>query len=316
MITLTIRKPILFLAILTIAAGVLAACTTGDDTQPGVTGSGATSVAASSGTSIAASDASEPTPVEVTFPMFPDGARSSTPVTGEAVLQFRSWPHDGYPVELSIYADGRVIWHPSQDDAGFFELRLTTVGVARIGSMVTSTGLFDHDVNLTRPGEISRLSILRGDRWVYVSWADASWWAGVTKNRVATASETRDLAELDRLLGDPSAWQLSSDLYADPEIGPFVPSGFMLDYDRSEPDLSQLPSPARELLSRHYPRGSACNIVTSEVAREILHALARAGFAPLTNTPTEVDYNLPGFEGHLSDLHLSPVLPDPCWSHM
>jgi hypothetical protein len=128
-------------------------------------------------------------------------------------------------------------------------------------------------------------------------------------------SETRDLAELDRLLGDPSAWQLSSDLYADPEIRPFVAAGVMLDYDPREPDLSQLPFPARELLSRHYPRGSGCNIVSSQVAREIVHALARAGFAPRTNTPTYVDYNLPGSGGGKSNLHLSPVLPDPCWSH-
>jgi hypothetical protein len=38
---LTIRKPIVFVAMLMIAAGVLAACTTGDDTQPGATGSSA-----------------------------------------------------------------------------------------------------------------------------------------------------------------------------------------------------------------------------------------------------------------------------------
>jgi Tol biopolymer transport system component len=35
--TLTIRKPIVFVAMLVIAAGVLAACTTGDDRQPGAT---------------------------------------------------------------------------------------------------------------------------------------------------------------------------------------------------------------------------------------------------------------------------------------
>jgi len=50
------------------------------------------------------------------------------------------------------------------------------------------------------------------------------------------------------------------------------------------------------------------------VAREIVHALARAGFAR-TNTPTYVDYNLPGSGGGNSNLHLSPVPPDPCWSH-
>jgi hypothetical protein len=55
---LTIRKPIVFVAMLMIAAGVLAACTTGDDTQPGATtGSSAapdpsSSVAAEPGTHV------------------------------------------------------------------------------------------------------------------------------------------------------------------------------------------------------------------------------------------------------------------------
>jgi hypothetical protein len=43
MIKLTVRKPIVFVAILTIAAGVLAACSSaGDDTQAGATGSSTT----------------------------------------------------------------------------------------------------------------------------------------------------------------------------------------------------------------------------------------------------------------------------------
>ncbi len=217
-----------------------------------------------------------------------------------------------------------MIWHPNQDDAGFFEKRLTPAGVASIRSMVTSTGLFDHDLDLVRPGtNLSRLSILRGDRWVFDQWADdPSWWAGSgIERRTATASETRDLGELDRLLGDPSAWQLSSDLYAEPEIRPFVPSGVMLDYDLSGPDLSKLPSPVRELLARYSPgsngsdESNGCNVVPADVAREIVDALARAGYAPRTNTPTTVDYILPGSDGGRSNLHLSPVLPDPCWSH-
>jgi hypothetical protein len=60
MITSTIRKPIVFVATLMIAAGVLAGCTKGDDTQPGATGPSATSVPASSITPVAPSDAAEP----------------------------------------------------------------------------------------------------------------------------------------------------------------------------------------------------------------------------------------------------------------
>ena len=39
-------------------------------------------------------------PIEgLTFPMLPMGARPSTPITGDAVVTFRSWPSGGFPVE-------------------------------------------------------------------------------------------------------------------------------------------------------------------------------------------------------------------------
>ena len=61
MIKLTIRKSIVFVAILMIAVGVLAACSSaGDDTQAGATGPSATSVPASSGTAVPSPDAAEP----------------------------------------------------------------------------------------------------------------------------------------------------------------------------------------------------------------------------------------------------------------
>ena len=61
MITLTIRKPIVFFAILMIAAGVLAACSSaGDDTQGAATGPSPTSLPATSVTAVAPSDAAEP----------------------------------------------------------------------------------------------------------------------------------------------------------------------------------------------------------------------------------------------------------------
>jgi hypothetical protein len=242
------------------------------------------------------------------FRMVPEGARPSTPITGDAVLTFESWPGHGYPVDMAIYADGRVIWH-NQNGVGFFQLRLTPAGVDAIRSMITSTGLFDHDLNIRRPGPLSRLTILRGGRSVSVQWANASWLEGHKDNPEATLSQSRDLDQIQRLLGDPSAWQLSGDLYADPKIRPFVPSGFQFEYDRSEPDLSQLPSPASDLLARYDPASSKCSVVTTEVARQIARALARAGFAPLNNTPVYLDWTLPGESGGPSNPHLNPVLP-------
>jgi len=60
MITLIVRKPMVFVAILMVAAGVLAACTTGEDTRPGAAGAGATSIPSSSATAEAPSATAEP----------------------------------------------------------------------------------------------------------------------------------------------------------------------------------------------------------------------------------------------------------------
>lgn len=249
-------------------------------------------------------------PIEgLEFPMLPDGAQPSKPITGEAIVEFRSWPLLVGYLEMAIYADGRVIWHPDQKDVGFFQLRLTPAGVDTIRSIIISTGLFDHDLDIRLPGDLSRLTIVRGDRSVFVQWADASWLEGHKDNHGATASEARDLAAIERLLGDPSAWQLSGDLYADPEIRPFVPSGFLFEYDRDDPDLAQLPLPARDLLARYDPGSTDCSVVTTDVARKIARALALAGFAPLTNTPTYLDWKLPGESGGPSNPHLNAVLP-------
>ena len=49
MTTSTVRTPILLVAILVIAAGILNACTTGDNTQPGATGAGVAAAAPSKG---------------------------------------------------------------------------------------------------------------------------------------------------------------------------------------------------------------------------------------------------------------------------
>ena len=69
------------LATLVIASGILSACSAvGDDTAPADSGQASPSVADS--------------PIALEFPMFPDGASPSTPSTGEAVLEFVSWPKD------------------------------------------------------------------------------------------------------------------------------------------------------------------------------------------------------------------------------
>jgi hypothetical protein len=248
---------------------------------------------------------SQALPVDVTFPMFSADARPSTPVTGEQVLGFQSWGHASFPVVVGIYADGRVIWHPEQHDVGYLQVRLTPRGVETIRSMVISTGLVDGGSGLrVHAGPTSRLQLRRGDRTVEVDWSNAG------EKPTATPAQAHAVTELERFLGDPSAWQLPSGLYADPKIRTFVPFGFQFDFDRSGPDLSQLPSPAREVMTRlTVPWHGKCDFVTSDQARELVEALARAGFAPLTNSPVYVDFKIPGPHGP-SNPHLTPALPD------
>jgi hypothetical protein len=250
-------------------------------------------------------------PIEgLEFPML-EGARPSTPITGDAIITFRSWPDDqlNQMVHVAIYDDGRVIWHPNQENVGFFQLRLTPAGVERIRSMIVTTGLFDRDLNLRRPGPLSRLSIRRFDRTVVVMWAEeVDYLPGGGDNPVASAFESRDLARIESLLRDPSSWQFSNELYEDSKITRFVPSGFQFDIDGSELDLSQLPSPARDLLTRYDPDSTTCSVITTEVARRIARALARAGFEPLTNDPVSLDWKLPGLSGP-SNPHMRAVLP-------
>jgi hypothetical protein len=207
---------------------------------------------------------------------------------------------------VAVYADGRVIWHPDDEAVGYFEFRLTAEGIDTIRSIVVSTGLFDHDLDLRRTTN-SRLYLRRGDRSVFVQWGPAGYLAGGRDNAEATAAQEETLHELERFFGDPAAWALPSDVYADPEIGDFVPFGFVFTYDRSEPDLSQIPSPAREVLASYLLEG-ACDTIATEQAREIVETLAEAGFAPLTNTAAYVDFKIPGLSGP-SNPHLSVELP-------
>jgi hypothetical protein len=253
-----------------------------------------------------------PTPVDVTFPMLSAGARPSTPVTGQLVLEFMSW-RDSFPVRVDIYADGRVIWHPDQDDVGYLQFRLTPGGVDEIRSMVISTGLVDHDSALKTAGGPyeTRVLIRRRDRDVEVRWwriqPDMVPTLEMVQTPEPTGAQAHDIHELRRFFDDPTAWQLPSDMYADPEVRTFVPFAFNFDFDRSEPDLSQLPSPAREVLAGYFP-WDECTFITTDEARELVDALARAGYAPHSNTPVYLDFTIPGPSGP-SNPHLTPAAP-------
>ena len=128
-----------------------------------------------------------------------------------------------------------------------------------------------------------------------------------------TPTELSALRSLERLAADPSAW-LPSGAWADRQPQPFVPGRYMAAFDRSGPDLSKLPPPAREALSRYY-LGHGCLLTTAHT-RALLRAFVAAGIMPDENRAEAIDFGLVGSEktptGRRipSDFHLSPALPD------
>jgi hypothetical protein len=115
----------------------------------------------------------------------PDGATPSTPRQGELVLDY-AYGHtlgDAGRFNLSMYADGRLIWQrigdysradERRDSSGLLERRLTPEGVELVKAEVISSGLVDHDLHL-RSGEglyFGRIEVRDGDRFVHVTWGD------------------------------------------------------------------------------------------------------------------------------------------------
>lgn len=224
------------------------------------------------------------------------------------MLQLQSWKSPGF-VELAVYADGRVIW-VADERVGYLQMRLTPEGVERLRSKAVSTGLFEHDLvlGINRRGH---MEVRRGDLTVIVAWArtpDQVSDLGMRDSFVdATPAQAGELKELEAFFADPTAWGLPPHMYAQPQISPFVPTHLGFGYDQAVPDLSILPSPAREIATSHLEpvMSDRCNVISIDQAREVVDALVQAGeIAPVD------DIRL-GFSFHLgpSFVWFDPALP-------
>ncbi len=213
-------------------------------------------------------------------PQSPDDS-ALQPATSEPVLQFNSWAADGSVVV--VLEDGRVIWSGDEQDR-YLELQLTPEGVELVRSRVMSSGLFERDLALRLDRDSASMEVFRDDQSVMVTWGrvpltvpDVSLQARLAE---ASSAQAVELAELEAFFRDPAAWALPPEMYGQPGITPFVPTHLWISYDRSRPDFSTLPPPAREVVMRllepPLSRGIGCEISIAH-AREVVDALVEAG---------------------------------------
>jgi hypothetical protein len=184
--------------------------------------------------------------VEGIVGLAPVGAVPSSPERGERVLGFAFGHSMGDPgrFTLTMYADGRLIWQRVGDysrtdeyrnSTGLLERRLTPEGVELVKAEVISTGLVDHDLHLHSGHGLyfGQIDLRNGDRRVHVTWGDVTWGdvsSGGVDRQVPTPEQASALTRLDARLEDPVSW-LPASAWQDPEIKPYVPSGYSVCYE-------------------------------------------------------------------------------------
>jgi hypothetical protein len=192
-------------------------------------------------------------------------------------------------------------------------------GRLRSGARAVSTGLFEQDQELTLDHRHGNMEVRRDDRSVIVVWGEdpsairLSGKALVARDlewiAPATAEEEIELIELVAFFRDPTEWRLPSSSYVQPESSPFVPSRIRVVHDGGEPDWSTLPSPAREIVGKRLEeqeqRGDACQVVSTDQARQIARALTQAGI----HADYDSQRGMLGFQAAGSFVHSSPALP-------
>ena len=243
------------------------------------------------------------------------------PAASQLVLDVQAWnpPADPDFVEVAIYTDGRVIWGPDER-GGYVEQRLNPEGLELLRSRALSTGLFERDLLATAIDDLVAgtdvvgsgfIKAFRGDRPVIVAWGTTPG-VEVSGHKPedhwvhASSAQAAEVTKLVDFLRDPTTWELADDMYVRREITPFVPSYLWVSYDRGRPDWSQLPSPAREVVTGIMGPGfmDGCSNISLDQAREIAQVLTQAG------VPTDYDDRLGlSFSLPSSFVHAHPALP-------
>jgi hypothetical protein len=250
-------------------------------------------------------------------------APSTVPLTaGQLVIYVDSWHEERNEMvrdEVAVYDDGRVIW--PDELGGYLEQRLTPEGLERLQLRALSTRLFERDLFATSIGTdvVGRghIKVLRGGRPVIVAWGTSprAVVSGLgPEDRFVRASSAQEVevTELAAFLRDPTTWGFPDDMYVQPEITPFVPSHLWVSWDRGTPDWSQLPSPARKVVTRIMERcangrnaeGEQEEYISLDQAREIAQVLTQAGIPTDYDDRLGLSFSLPS-----SFVHAHPALP-------
>lgn len=245
------------------------------------------------------------------------GARllQPAPAVGQLVLNVQTWSPGFDPdfVEVAVYADGRVIWM-SDERVGYVEQRLTPEGVERLRSKAIATRLFESDGALGIDGVgWGNIKVRRGERSVIVAWGstpvDVSGLGLEDRFVRASSAQAVEVTRLEAYLRDPVTWALPQEVYEQREVTPFVPSHLWVSYDRARPNLSNLPSPAREVVTRILEPLflGRCQNISLDQAREIAQVLAQAGIiAPDYDVRLGLAFDVPSPP---SFVHAHPALP-------
>jgi Tol biopolymer transport system component len=248
-------------------------------------------------------------------PSVSDKPQPDLPATGELEVYVRtaSPGFDPSVDEVAVYADGRVIWNAGMPEA-YVEQRLTREGVEQLRSRAIATGLFERELALGIDDiGWGNMTVRRGDLPVMLAWGQASEdvsGLGLEDRFVrATSAQAVDVTKLQAYLADPTTWGLPDDVYVQREFAPFVPSQLWVGYDRSEPKLTNLPSPAREVVRRILEPVllGRCQNISIDQAREVANALVRAGIiAPDYDVRLGFEFTVPS---STSLVHAHAVLP-------
>lgn len=256
------------------------------------------------------------------------GTPVSTPADGRVLLNIS--PESG--AEWNIYADGRIIWQrwsstgdplviPTGADpfqTTYVQQRLTPHGVQLLLSQILATG---------QATGLFRSSLALGDE-AFEGNQQVAWYQACNNGHLiytqvlppstqndpitmVTPAQMRALGQINRLAADPSS-MLPDSAWADRTIRPYIPSHYQLGWDRSAPDPSKLPSPARDVLQpllQPMP-GRASRTITTDQARALLAALAQSGVKLVGgNHAGGLSFELPAVSIPSTVLEVGPALP-------